>query len=71
MIIVNKIKCKVCGDVLQSFHVHDFKTCKCFSESNGNKGCFVDGGLQYLRRGGNPDEIEEMSITTEDLTKSK
>ena len=27
-IIVNKIKCKKCGDVIESKSVHDFKFCK-------------------------------------------
>lgn len=28
-IIGNKIKCKKCGDVIESVSVHDFKFCKC------------------------------------------
>lgn len=28
-IIVNKIRCKKCGDIIESTSVHDFKTCKC------------------------------------------
>ena len=28
-IITNKIKCKKCGDVIESTHRHDFKLCKC------------------------------------------
>lgn len=42
-LIKNMIKCKYCGDVLQSFHVHDFKTCSCGRVS-------IDGGLDYARR---------------------
>lgn len=62
-IISNKIKCKKCGDVIESKHVHDFKLCKCGA-------CAVDGGHEYLRRQGNPDNWEELSETTEepDLT---
>lgn len=59
-IISNKIKCKKCGDVIESKHVHDFKLCKCGS-------CAVDGGKDYLRRLGNPDNWEELSETTEEM----
>lgn len=44
MILVNSIKCKHCGDVIVSTHRHDFQRCKCGK-------VFVDGGLDYLRRG--------------------
>ena len=47
----NAIKCKLCGDVIESKHVHDFQECKCGA-------CFVDGGLEYQRIGGNIDNIE-------------
>ncbi len=40
----NAIRCKHCGDVIESKSVHDFKYCSC-------KSCFVDGGHNYLRRG--------------------
>ena len=43
MIIKNAIKCKLCGDIIESFSVHDFKTCSCGA-------CSVDGGHDYLRR---------------------
>ena len=43
-IMRNRIKCKHCGDVIESYHVHDYKECSCGA-------CFVDGGRQYLRRG--------------------
>ena len=59
----NAIKCKVCGEVIESKHCHDWQCCKCFRDSGGAKGCFVDGGDSYLRRGGNPDEYEELSET--------
>ena len=38
---VNKIRCKNCGDIIESKTVHDFKTCKCGNVS-------VDGGKEYL-----------------------
>lgn len=40
----NAIKCKSCGDVIESKHRHDFVECSC-------KACFVDGGLDYQRIG--------------------
>ena len=53
-IMTNKIKCKKCGDIIESEYTHDFKMCKC-----GAVG--VDGGHAYLRRQGNPDDWEELS----------
>lgn len=58
MIISNKIRCKSCGDIIESKSVHDFKFCSCGK-------CAVDGGHDYLKRsypGGNPEEyFEELS----------
>ena len=39
----NKIKCKKCGDIIESTSVHDFKWCSCGTVA-------VDGGHEYLRR---------------------
>ena len=50
----NAIRCKKCGDVIESKTVHDFKFCSCGS-------CAVDGGHDYLRRCGNLGDWEEMS----------
>ena len=60
-IITNKIRCKVCGEILESKHVHDWVPCKCFIESGGKDGCFCDGGLEYRRRGGDLNMYEELS----------
>ena len=62
-IIHNKIRCKICGEILESVTIHDFVPCKCFIESNGSRGCACDGGLDYLRRLGNPKDVEELSET--------
>lgn len=43
-IIHNRIKCKICGDIIESKHRHDFVSCKCGA-------CFTDGGHDYIRRG--------------------
>ena len=53
-IIVNKIKCNKCGEILESISVHDFKFCKCGSVA-------VDGGHEYLRRCGKRENWEELS----------
>ena len=49
----NRIRCKRCGDIIESKYTHDFQQCKCGA-------CFVDGGLEYQRIGGYPDEIENL-----------
>lgn len=50
---MGKVKCKNCGQVLESKHVHDFQMCSCENET------FVDGGDEYIRIGGhNLDLIE-------------
>ena len=54
MIIRNAIRCKKCGDVIESTHEHDYQRCSC-----GTVG--VDGGHVYLRRVGYEDDIEELS----------
>ena len=56
----NAVKCLKCGDVIESTHVHDFKTCSCGA-------VFVDGGLEYLRRGGDFDNIEDLSESMEEV----
>ena len=43
MIIKNAIKCRKCGDVIESTSTHDFKIYSCGA-------CAVDGGHEYLRR---------------------
>lgn len=40
-IITNKIRCKLCGDIVESKFTHDNKACSC-------KLVGVDGGLEYL-----------------------
>lgn len=45
-----KIKCLKCNDIIESLSVHDFRECKC-------KFCFIDGGNQYTRIGGDPKYI--------------
>lgn len=45
-IILNRVQCKNCGEVLTSYHRHDYKTCGCENET------MIDGGNDYQRYGG-------------------
>lgn len=49
----NAALCTKCNTILESKHAHDYQGCAC-----GNA---VDGGLDYLRRVGCPEELEELS----------
>ena len=53
-ILVNKIRCKKCNDIIESEFRHDFKLCKCGAVA-------VDGGKDYIRRGGKREDREELS----------
>ena len=63
-IIINRIRCKKCGDIIESKFTHDYKECSC-------KSCFVDGGHEYLRRGfiekGCFEELSEVIIEEEGI----
>jgi uncharacterized protein (DUF1330 family) len=52
----NRAKCRKCGDVVESKNVHDYRSCTCGAIA-------VDGGTDYLKRTGNPEDIEELSRT--------
>lgn len=55
-IIKNAIRCKLCGDEIESTYRHDYVTCCCGA-------CAVDGGHNYLRRSfKTPDCFEDISI---------
>lgn len=43
-LVRNVIRCKHCGELLESKSVHDFVQCSCGA-------CFNDGGREYMRRG--------------------
>lgn len=53
-IISNKIKCKKCGDIIESKSINDYKRCSCGAVA-------VDGGKDYLKRMGNEENYEELS----------
>ncbi len=53
-IITNKIRCRKCGDIVESVSVHDFRRCRCGAVA-------ADGGHEYLRRIGNKEDWEDLS----------
>ena len=56
-IITNKAQCKLCKDIIESKHRHDYVSCKCGEIA-------VDGGKDYLRRTAKHlSNIKEMSVT--------
>ncbi len=57
----NKAQCKNCLDIIESKHVHDFVTCSCFQDKLACTGIFLDGGKEYLRRGGNLKNLIDLS----------
>lgn len=61
VIISNRAQCRLCGDIIESLHRHDFKWCGCGE-------IYVDGGRAYLRRGAvDPNNIIELSETYDKL----
>jgi len=56
-IILNRVQCKSCGEVLTSYHRHDYKTCGCWNET------MVDGGTNYQRYGGKDLDLVDTSLT--------
>jgi len=55
---MGKVRCLVCGVVLESKHVHDFVQCDCENHT------FVDGGNEYLRIGGK--DVKKIAIFGKD-----
>lgn len=66
IIIHNRIRCRKCGETIESETVHDFRYCSCGA-------CAVDGGKDYLRRCGYPEDWEDCSevMFEEDGTDNK
>lgn len=60
MIVKNRIRCKLCNEIIESTYTHDFKWCSC-------KKVAVDGGHSYLRRSGDAINWEEMSVIVPDI----
>jgi ribosomal protein S27AE len=53
-VVRNRAQCAKCGVVIESKHRHDWVACACGA-------IFVDGGHDYARRGGNPEDIIDMT----------
>ena len=53
-LIRNRIKCLKCGDIIESTYRHDWVQCTCGA-------CYVDGGHDYMRIGGNKEDWEDLS----------
>lgn len=55
--LVKGIRCLTCNDVIYSRSRHDFRWCSCHS-------CAVDGGFDYLKITGNPEnwQFEQIDI---------
>lgn len=61
MILKNSIRCKKCGDIIESISVHDLVYCRC-------KAVFIDGGHLYQRVGyESKDLVEDLSICVENI----
>jgi hypothetical protein len=60
VVVRNRAQCKLCGDIIESMHNHDFKWCSC-------REIAVDGGKSYIRRAAKDlKNIIEMSETYEE-----
>jgi hypothetical protein len=58
-IIKNSARCRKCNSIIESKHRHDFVWCKCQSIA-------VDGGKDYLKRTGYPEDFEDLSEFKDD-----
>lgn len=54
-IVLNAARCMKCAVLCVSAHRHDYQPCPCGAIA-------VDGGQDYLRRAGKPEDIQEESV---------
>lgn len=54
-----KLKCLKCNDIIESKFTHDFRLCTCGA-------IFIDGGDEYTRIGGFPEDMEWVEEDTDD-----
>lgn len=60
-LVLNRVKCLECGEVLTSEHRHDYKVCSCPNKTS------TDGGLAYLRWGAVVmDRVQHLSVYNTD-----
>lgn len=57
----SRLQCLVCFEILESVHVHDYRTCDCPNET------MIDGGTCYVRYGGA--DMDKISLLTEYVSK--
>jgi hypothetical protein len=55
VILKNRAECNLCKDIIESKHRHDFVSCKCGA-------IILDGGTDYLRRLGDLEQINDLSV---------
>ena len=58
-LVKNSARCRKCDHTITSTFRHHFASCKCGA-------IFVDGGLDYQRYGGNPEDFEDLSEWEDD-----
>jgi hypothetical protein len=63
-IIENKVQCRICKDVIISRSRRDLQVCKCGA-------ILIEGGFEYLRRGGSIENIIELSTYIKDEEEDK
>ena len=64
VVLVNKCQCARCLDIIESRSRHAFVWCGCGA-------IFTDGGTEYIRRGGEIENIIDMSETYEETFESE
>lgn len=52
----NRVRCLRCGEVIESKHLTDYKTCQCGA-------VYVGGGIEKVRQGGEWEFFEQLSET--------
>ena len=57
ILLASKVKCKKCGNVIESRTVHDCKFCECGKT-------MLDGGFGYQRIGGDPEDVSDYTELT-------
>ena len=56
-IVLNRVQCKECGEILTSYYRHDYVKCSCPNET------MTDGGQDYQRYGGQDMSKIDRSLT--------
>ena len=64
MYLQNAAKCLNCGEIIKSKHRHDWVQCYCTT-------IFIDGGSDYIRFGGDTNQIELLTISENDEKNDK